>query len=80
MHLVARLRAGGFRLLDTQFVTDHLASLGAIAVPKSAYHLLLADAVERRADFWVWPKSGAMAGRDVLASLQSGEYRPITRR
>ena len=69
VHLVARLRAGGFRLLDTQFVTDHLASLGAIAVPKSAYHLLLADAVERRADFWIWPKGQTIAGQRVLAEL-----------
>lgn len=51
VHLVARLRAGGFRLLDTQFVTDHLATLGAVAVPKHAYHLLLADAVSRTGDF-----------------------------
>ena len=69
VHLVARLWAGGFRLLDTQFVTDHLASLGAIAVPKHAYHLLLADAVERKADFWVWPKNRPVAGRDALAAL-----------
>ena len=69
VHLVARLRAGGFRLLDTQFVTDHLASMGAIALPKSAYHLLLPDAVERRADFWVWPKGEIMPGRQVLAAL-----------
>ena len=35
--LVARLRAGGFTLLDCQFMTDHLASLGAVAVPRAAY-------------------------------------------
>ena len=69
VHLVARLRAGGFRLLDTQFVTDHLASLGAIAVPKQAYHLLLADAVERRAEFWTWPKGHSVSGRQALAAL-----------
>jgi len=69
VHLVARLRAGRFRLLDTQFVTDHLASLGAIAVPKRAYHLLLADAVERKADFWVWPKGMTVPGREAMALL-----------
>jgi leucyl/phenylalanyl-tRNA--protein transferase len=69
VHLVARLRAGGFRLLDTQFVTDHLASLGAIAVPKHAYHLLLADAVPRNAKFWVWPKYEAVSGARALAAL-----------
>ena len=69
VHLVARLRAGGFHLLDTQFVTSHLASLGAIAVPKHAYHLLLADAVEREGDFWVWPKGRRVSGREALAAL-----------
>src|SRR4029077_17001811 len=34
VHLVARLRVGGFRLLDTQFVTDHLKSFGAVEVPR----------------------------------------------
>ena len=36
--LVARLRAGGFTLLDTQFVTDHLARLGAVEIGRAAYH------------------------------------------
>ncbi len=70
VHLVARLRAGGFRLLDTQFVTDHLASLGAIAVPKHAYHLLLADAVPRKADFWVWKKGDPISGATALDALR----------
>ncbi len=69
VHLVARLRAGNFQLLDTQFVTAHLATLGAVAVPKHAYHLLLADAVERKGNFWVWPKGQPVGGRDVLAAL-----------
>ena len=44
-HLVARLRAGGFRLLDCQFQTDHLASLGAIEVPRDTYVGLLGEAL-----------------------------------
>nr|WP_281354710.1 leucyl/phenylalanyl-tRNA--protein transferase [Roseospira navarrensis] len=36
-HLVARLRAGGFRLLDTQFITDHLARFGTVEVPRGTY-------------------------------------------
>jgi leucyl/phenylalanyl-tRNA---protein transferase len=44
-HLVARLRSGGFRLLDCQFLTDHLASLGAIEVPRATYMGLLGDAL-----------------------------------
>lgn len=51
VHLVARLRLGGYTLLDTQFLTDHLASLGAIEVSRATYHTLLADAVELPARF-----------------------------
>ena len=39
--LVARLRIGGFRLLDCQFITDHLASLGAIEISRNNYVALL---------------------------------------
>jgi leucyl/phenylalanyl-tRNA---protein transferase len=46
VHLVARLRLGGFRLLDTQFVTNHLAQFGAIEVPRDAYKALLASSVD----------------------------------
>ena len=51
VHLVARLKAGGFRLLDTQFVTDHLRSFGAIEVPRRQYHRLLEAALIGEADF-----------------------------
>ncbi|MDD2876517.1 MAG: leucyl/phenylalanyl-tRNA--protein transferase [Acidiphilium sp.] len=44
-HLVARLRLGGFALLDTQFLTDHLARFGAREVSRATYHELLAEAV-----------------------------------
>ena len=47
VHLFARLRAGGFRLLDTQFLTEHLASLGAVAVSRETFRLLLAEAMAR---------------------------------
>jgi leucyl/phenylalanyl-tRNA---protein transferase len=50
-HLVARLRAGGFRLFDTQFLTPHLASLGAVEIPRAAYHRLLAEALSAQARF-----------------------------
>lgn len=51
VHLVARLKAGGFRLLDTQFVTDHLAQFGAVAVSRARYRELLDDAMRHEADF-----------------------------
>jgi leucyl/phenylalanyl-tRNA---protein transferase len=47
VHLVERLRAKRFRLLDTQFTTEHLKTFGAIDVPKAQYEILLADAVSR---------------------------------
>ncbi|WP_158928569.1 leucyl/phenylalanyl-tRNA--protein transferase [Acidisphaera sp. S103] len=51
VHLVARLRLGDFRLLDTQFVTSHLAQFGAAEIPREVYKQLLADAVDHPA---VW--------------------------
>ena len=44
-HLVARLRKGGYTLLDTQFVTEHLATLGAVAVSRRKYHRMLDKAI-----------------------------------
>src|SRR5579883_3022451 len=70
VHLVARLRAGGFRLLDAQFVTPHLASLGAVAVKRAAYHRMLDAAVHGEADFHAWPKHGPARGAQVLAALE----------
>lgn len=52
VHLVARLRAGGFRLLDAQFTTPHLESLGARSVSRADYHLLLEQAIEADAEFF----------------------------
>ena len=51
VYLAARLKAGGFRLLDSQFVTDHLARFGAVALPRAQYHTLLDAAINARADF-----------------------------
>ena len=50
-HLVARLRAGGYRLLDTQFLTPHLARFGGIEITRLHYHRLLAAALAYRASF-----------------------------
>lgn len=46
-HLVGRLRAGGFALFDTQLLTPHLASLGAIEVSRAEYRRRLGEALER---------------------------------
>lgn len=50
-YLVDRLRLGGFQLFDTQFITPHLASLGAVEVSRAAYHQALAEALTKPADF-----------------------------
>lgn len=49
--LVDRLNRAGFTLFDTQFLTEHLASLGAIEIPRSLYHARLEQAKERQANF-----------------------------
>ena len=66
VHLVARLVAGGFLLLDTQFVTDHLGRFGALEIGREEYQRLLKRAVRAPADFY------SLAGdADPLAVLQS---------
>src|SRR3954454_23534505 len=45
VHLIARLRLGRFRLLDTQFVTSHLTQFGAREIPRGLYKAQLADAL-----------------------------------
>jgi len=55
-HLVERLNAGGFVLLDTQFVTDHLESLGGIEIPRAVYEERLAAALLRDGDWSAWDR------------------------
>jgi len=50
--LVDGMKRGGFTLLDTQFITSHLASLGAVEIPRARYLALLNDALNREA---IWP-------------------------
>jgi len=60
VHLVARLRLSGFVLLDTQFITSHLARFGAVEIPRAAYHARLAEAVDVPARFIASPDSAAL--------------------
>lgn len=50
-HLVARLKAGGYRLLDTQFVTSHLETFGVEEVPREEFHQRLREALQHDAEF-----------------------------
>ena len=71
VHLVARLKAGHYRLLDTQFVTAHLKTFGAIEVPRPAYHKLLDAALVGEADFAALPTDRPVSGVDILKRLES---------
>lgn len=68
VHLVARLIAGGFTLLDTQFTTSHLQSFGAIEVPRRRYQALLADALTGEAAFDRLPPK--IGGQQALAIIK----------
>jgi leucyl/phenylalanyl-tRNA--protein transferase len=61
-HLVERLKAGGYRLLDTQFVTPHLASLGGIEIPRELYEVQLAAALAHQGDFFALDRQGGPTG------------------
>lgn len=52
VHLAARLIAGGYRLLDAQFMTEHLSQFGAEEIPRLAYHRRLDQALETEGDFY----------------------------
>jgi leucyl/phenylalanyl-tRNA--protein transferase len=69
VHLVARLRLGGFSLLDTQFITSHLSRFGAAEVPRNAYHEMLAEAVDMPARFIASPDAAVLL-REIEAMRQ----------
>jgi leucyl/phenylalanyl-tRNA--protein transferase len=71
VHLIARLRAGGFTLCDTQYVTEHLKTFGAVEVPKKRYHRMLEDALASLADFDALPTDRPIGGDEALAIVQS---------
>ena len=72
VHLVARLRAGNFALLDTQFVTEHLKTFGAVELTRRQYHRRLEAALDVEADFKTLPPRQPIAGADALRLLGSG--------
>ncbi len=66
VHLVARLIAGGFGLLDTQYVTEHLRSLGAVEISRRRYRTLLDKAIAGEADFRKLPVDRPISGAKAL--------------
>jgi leucyl/phenylalanyl-tRNA---protein transferase len=71
VHLVARLIAGGFTLLDTQYVTEHLRSLGAIEISRRRYRSQLDLALLHEADFAALPIDSPVSGAEAMAILAS---------
>jgi leucyl/phenylalanyl-tRNA--protein transferase len=75
--LVARLRAGGYVLLDCQFMTDHLRTLGAVEMSKKAYLGLLSAAVSTAVA--VAGTAGGAAGRAAAGTLRAGDFGALDR-
>lgn len=78
-HLVCRLQVGNFRLLDCQFITDHLASMGAIEIERDRYIALLDSALGVAAgadspspDFGALDRLGAADAADTVSGPISG--------
>lgn len=69
VHLVARLIAGGFVLLDTQFVTSHLQRFGAIEISRDVYRKRLDAALTHSADFARLPVERPVRGAEALAVI-----------
>jgi leucyl/phenylalanyl-tRNA--protein transferase len=68
VHLAGRLIAGGFTLLDTQFVTDHLRQFGTIEIDRDAFHRHLDAALGQSADFMRLPLNAS--GADILHIIE----------
>lgn len=69
-HLAARLRFGGFKLLDAQFITPHLEQFGAQGLPRRIFHALLSIAVETQGDFSALPENAS--GEELIEILTPG--------
>lgn len=69
VHLAAHLRKSGYALLDTQFLTPHLASLGAVEISRADYRRRLALALQRQIGPQSWRSQPTQTGSEALASL-----------
>jgi leucyl/phenylalanyl-tRNA--protein transferase len=76
VHLVARLIAGGFKLLDTQYVTEHLRSFGATEVPRRRYRVMLDAALDGIADFGKLPMAFPLKGATMLDIIAGKDAAP----
>lgn len=67
VHLVARLKVGGFALLDAQFTTEHLERFGAWSITRAEYQDQLKAAISRKGDFFRLPEG--LPGDQLLQSM-----------
>ena len=74
VHLVARLIAGGYRMLDAQFMTAHLTQFGAQEISRLDYHRRLAQAISAEAGFH--RRAGATGGAAALQVISRARHRP----
>jgi leucyl/phenylalanyl-tRNA--protein transferase len=72
VHLVARLIAGGYRLLDAQFMTEHLTQFGAMEISRLDYHRRLALALSAEGDFQRMGAGAGGAGRGAVTGAAAG--------
>jgi leucyl/phenylalanyl-tRNA--protein transferase len=72
VHLVARLRLGGFALLDSQFLTGHLSQFGAHEIPRAEYKVRLAGCVNAPAR-WLAAPAPALLEAEIRALRPTGE-------
>jgi leucyl/phenylalanyl-tRNA---protein transferase len=70
-HLVARLRVGGFTLLDCQFITPHLQSLGAVEISRADYIVSLDAALSagRDSDFFAFGRVGSLSSLPDITTV-----------
>ncbi|WP_417668917.1 leucyl/phenylalanyl-tRNA--protein transferase [Roseibium sp.] len=68
-HLVARLIAGGYSLLDTQFVTEHLSRFGTVQISRDAYSVELNKALQLEGDFHALPAN--TSGAEILRIIDA---------
>jgi leucyl/phenylalanyl-tRNA--protein transferase len=71
VHLVGRLIGGGFKLLDTQFVTDHLRQFGTIEIDREDFHRHLDEALKQSADFMQLPAD--VPGEAILEIIERAQ-------
>ena len=78
VHLVARLIAGGFELLDTQYVTEHLKTFGAVEMPRRRYTVLLDKAITGDpAPFKRLPANRPISGAEALEIIAARDFQKV---